>query len=310
MGGTPLAIKDDDLCLSLANPSLLSEKMNNKLALSFVSYFAGVKYGFASYAHNFKKFGIVNSAVQYVNYGSFIEADETGLQTGEFHANDIAITEGWAKPLDSAFDIGANIKAIYSTMYNYYSFGLAVDMGITYHNNKHGIAVSLLARNLGREVKPYREDNKESIPLEIQLAASKKMEHVPLRFSLVAQHLEKFDLTYSDPNNPAPTVDPLTGEPLPPKKFSKFTDKVLRHFVIGGEFLPGKNFALRFGYNYMRRKEMVVDSRLSTVGFSWGFGIRVSKFYLSYARNRYHLYGSPNTITICTNISDFMGKDK
>ena len=43
-------------------------------------------------------------------------------------------------------------------------------------------------------------------------------------------------------------------------------------------------------------------------GFSWGIGIRISKFHFSYARSAYHLAGSPNYITLTTNLSDFFVK--
>jgi len=79
----------------------------------------------------------------------------------------------------------------------------------------------------------------------------------------------------------------------------------MRHLIIGAEFALARNFYLRMGYNYQRRKELRVASRISTVGFSWGFGMRISKFHFSYARATYHLAGSPNIITITTNLSDF-----
>ena len=55
---------------------------------------------------------------------------------------------------------------------------------------------------------------------------------------------------------------------------------------------------------------MIVDSRLSTVGISWGFGLKISKFGFSYARSAYHLAGSPNVITLTTNLTDFFPKEK
>ena len=79
----------------------------------------------------------------------------------------------------------------------------------------------------------------------------------------------------------------------------------MRHIIIAGEFSPSKNFFVRLGYNYQRRQELKVTSKLSTVGFSWGFGLRISRFMFSYARSAYHLAGSPNFITISTNLKDF-----
>jgi hypothetical protein len=84
----------------------------------------------------------------------------------------------------------------------------------------------------------------------------------------------------------------------------------MRHVVVGTEFIPSKNFSLRFGFNYERRKELEVASKYSTVGICWGFGFRIKQFNLSFARARYHLDGSPNTITISTKISDFARVNK
>ena len=79
----------------------------------------------------------------------------------------------------------------------------------------------------------------------------------------------------------------------------------MRHIVIGGELILTKNFNIRLGYNYQRRQEMKVDTKLSTIGFSWGFGFKISKFRFNYSRSAYHLVGSPNYITMTTNLSDF-----
>jgi hypothetical protein len=41
------------------------------------------------------------------------------------------------------------------------------------------------------------------------------------------------------------------------------------------------------------------------VGFSWGLGLKVSKFNFSYSRAAMHLVGSPNYITVSTNLGDW-----
>ena len=40
-------------------------------------------------------------------------------------------------------------------------------------------------------------------------------------------------------------------------------------------------------------------------GFSWGFGIRISKFHLNYGRASYHLAGASNHFSITTDLSSF-----
>ncbi|MCK4639193.1 MAG: hypothetical protein KAT33_07210, partial [Bacteroidales bacterium] len=148
----------------------------------------------------------------------------------------------------------------------------------------------------------------EPLPFELQLGLSKRLKHLPFRYSILITHLEKWDLTYEDPNNPSEGTDPITGEPNKKNGFEEFGDKLMRHIVIGGEFLITKNFSVRLGYNYQRRQELKVDSKLSTVGFSWGLGLRISKFHFSYSRSAYHLVGSPNYITITSCLSDFVSK--
>jgi hypothetical protein len=310
LGGNANAIKDNDLSLCLVNPSLLTPKMTNQLALSFVDYYSDINYGFVSYAKNFKKVGMFDASMQYINYGKFKETDATGQTYGNFTAGEYNLNIGWDRQLDSNFSIGANLKNIYSDLDSYKSYGIAVDVAGTYSSTKRQFTASFLALNIGRQLKYYTPGNEEPLPYELQLGLSKKLAHAPFRLSLVVRHLEKWDLTYVDPTTDTATVDALTGKPIPPKKFSKFLDKGMRHIVIGAELIPSKNFSLRLGYNYERREELKVAAKVSTVGFCWGFGMRIRQFNLSYSRARYHLVGSPNIITISTNLSDFVHKNK
>jgi len=309
MGGDFLAINDNDITLTIANPSLINPQMNNNLGLSFVNYYSGVNYGFANYSRTFPKLGSYSGSIQFINYGNFTSADETGTTGGDFTAGEYNFNLGWGRQLDSAFSIGANFKAIYSDFQDYHSFGLAVDVAGTYYNSDHLLTVSLIGRNIGRQLKSYVAGNNEPLPFELQLGMSQRLQHLPFRYSILLDHLEKWDLTYNDPNDNTQT-DPTTGNVTKKGPFDKFGDKAMRHVVIGGEFIPSKFFSIRFGYNYQRRQEMKVESKLSTVGFSWGFGLRVSKFNFSYARSAYHLAGSPNFITLTTNLSDFSKKSK
>lgn len=305
MGGNFLAIKDDDISLAIANPSLITDKMDHKLAINYVNYFSDINYGFAAYAHNFKKLGTFVGSLQYINYGTFTYADPTGLTSGTFKAGEYALNIGWAKMLDSNFTLGSNLKFINSNFETYNSFGVAIDLAATYHNAKKSFTTSLMFKNIGRQLSYYTDGNRENLPFEIQLGLSKKLGHAPFRFSLLLNHLEKWDITYEDPLNPTEKTDPLTGEKVVKSDISLFGDKLMRHVVAGVEFVPSESFNIRLGYNYQRRQEMKVESALSTVGFSFGFGFKVSKFYLSYAHVIQHLSASSNFFTIATNISEF-----
>ena len=303
MGGDFLSIKDADINLALSNPSLIVPELNNQLTLNFVDYFSDINYGFISYGRSFEKLGSFVGSVQYIDYGRFTYANDAGETAGNFKAGETALIIGWGRQLDSTFSIGANFKTIFSAFESYNSFGLAVDVAGTYQN-EHGFAASLLARDIGTQIITYDNGSREPLPFDLQIGMSKKLKHIPFRYSILLTNLHKWDLTYDDPTKLK--TDPFTGEKIKEDKFMDFLDKTFRHVIVGVEFIPTRNFSVRLGYDYRQRQELKVDSKLSTVGLSWGFGFRISKFQFNYARKAYHLAGSPNFISISTNLSDFL----
>ncbi|MEI6062633.1 MAG: type IX secretion system protein PorQ, partial [Bacteroidota bacterium] len=292
------------LSLALANPSLISPEMNRNLSLNFVNSFAGTNFGFASYGFNLNKLGSFAGTMQYYSYGKSDNTTESGEVLGQFNAAEYAFNLGWGRMLDSVFSIGANFKMIYSGLETYNSLGMAVDVAGSYMPNE-SFCASLLFRNIGRQLTTYTSGGVEPLPFEIQAGISKKLAHVPFRYSLLLQHLEKWDLGYTDPNAP---VDPFTGLATKESGVDAFSKNALRHIIIGGEFVPSKFLSIRLGYNYLRRQEMAVSTKPGMVGFSWGIGLRVSKFNFSYSRAAYHLVGSPNFISIGTNLGDWSKK--
>jgi hypothetical protein len=305
LGGTFISVKDNDLNSALQNPALLNSSMEKQLAFSGVSYYDKVKFGDAAYAFKVKKYGTFSTAMHYANYGEFMETDATGEQLGTFRAADYAFSIGYSHQLNQRISIGANLKTIYSDYYIVNSFGVAADIGATYIDTAHGLTVSIVGRNIGAQIDPYTENNSEPLPIEVIAAASKRLKHVPFRINLTARHLEKFDITYVDPNDPD-NYDPITGEQTVDEV--SIGEKIMRHFIVGGELLLSDNFHLRLAYNFERRQEMMVDTRKRTVGFSWGFGLRISKFHISYGRATYHLDGGSNHFSITTNLSEFYKK--
>lgn len=301
LGGNFLTIHDHDLSLALANPSLISPQMNHTLSLNFIDHFAGTSSGFASYGFNLNKLGNFAATMQYYSYGKSDNTTEYGETLGQFSAGEYAFNLGWGRMLDSVFSIGANFKMIYSGLETYNSFGMAVDVAGSYVPNETFCA-SILFRNVGRQITAYTSAGVEPLPFEIQAGISKKLSHVPFRYSILLQHLEKLDLSYTDPNA---AVDPFTGEVIKESGIDAFSKNVMRHIIIGGEFIPAKFLSIRFGYNYLRRQEMKVVSRPGTVGFSWGIGLKISKFNFSYSRAAYHITGSPNFISVATNLGDW-----
>lgn len=309
LGGNLISTRDNDLNVSLTNPALLTDTMNNNVALSYVNYFADVNYGYAAYAKKIKDIGVFSLGIQHVNYGRFIRTDEIGNIIGGFNGTETSYNISFAHSvIDSNITLGVNLKTIYSHFDNYSSLGSAADIGIVYAKSAKDFALAAVVKNVGYQWKPFVEGNREKLPFEIQIGFSKKPKHIPFRFSITYENLEKWDLTYTDPNNPTPTKDPLTGKPIKVSKFKTGSDKLMRHIVIGGEFILTKNLFLRAGYNYQRRKELKIPEKRGLAGISFGLGLKIYKFHISYARAVYSIAGVSNNFSLSFDINNFYSK--
>lgn len=297
LGGNQIALSDSlDLNVSYNNPSLLRPEMKNMLALNYVDYFAGVNYGYAAYSFGTPLPGNFAVGMHYINYGKFIEALPNGEKTGAtFNAAEYALNIIWSHEYNR-FTYGINLKPILSSFENYQSIGFAADLGLSYFSKNRFTVTSLVARNIGTQITTYYEGAaRESIPFDLQFGISKRLQHAPIRFAATMQHLQKWDLAKPEEDNSGMT---------PVLKEENFTKKFMRHLILGVELLPSPNFTIRAGYNHQVRQELRLDEKLSTVGFSWGFGVRISRFQLSYGSARYHLAGASNLISVAVNLSD------
>lgn len=305
-GGYAFPSMDNDPGMALRIPALLSHNTDHHLSLNFVNYFDDINYGTVAFTRYFEGAGQFSGSLQYINYGSFTEADHTGHVTGQFTAGEYAFQVGWGRSLSDNFSIGSNLKMIYSSFYTYSSLGLAVDVSVAYVNTAQQLAVSLVASNAGRQLTHYHDGNREPLPFDLMIGASKELANAPFRFSIVANNLHNYNLRYEPPGLLPDFFDESGPENSPDlnERISDFADNLMRHLVAGVEFIPTENFSFRMGYNYRRRQEMKVDTRLSTVGFSWGFGMKVSRFHISYGRSNYHLAGAPNHISLSTSLQD------
>jgi hypothetical protein len=281
--------------------------MNNHLSLSYVNYYAGIKFGYVSYGRKLDKKRNIAFGIQYINYGTFTAADANGTITGTFKAADYAFNLAVSQPIDSFINVGVDVRPIFSSYENYQSFGLSTDFGITYHNPAKLYTLAFVVRNLGTQIKTY--DTYETLPFEIQAGFTQKLRYAPFSFSITAQHLEIPDMTspklVDNNQNLTPDVQPVTKHVI-----DKIGDNIMRHLIIGVEFTPMKSFFLRGGYNYQRRQEMKLDGHPATVGFSWGFGLSISRFQISFARATYHVAGSTTHIAVATDLSSFYRKGK
>jgi hypothetical protein len=305
LGGNLISVKDDDVTLAIQNPSLLNASMDNHLAISYIDYLADINFGSVVFAHSYDSINTGMIGIQYINYGSFIRADEYGNQLGTFTAGEYNLFAGLSRQWKK-FSYGGQLKLLYSNLDTYNSYGATIDLSGTYADPDKGFTAAVVFKNMGFQIKPYNEMH-EPVPFEIQLGVSEKPKHMPIRISVILTHLETPDITYINTGKP-PTLDLATGKPV--VETISIGDKIFRHFVFGAEIIISKNFNLRVGYNVERRAELGLPDNMGTVGYSFGAGIRINKFHISYGRSVYSLAGGSNTFTITSNLSEFTQKAK
>lgn len=289
LGGTNVSLNINNLNVIFHNPGLLNTSMSRSLVLNYVNYFAGINYGSVMYSLKSFQAGNFATGLTYLNYGSFTEADPSGVITGKFTASEYAFSLVYSRSIDSLITLGITFKPIVSFLEKYNSIGFAFDLGAGYHNRSGLFSAGLVIRNAGLQITRYAGEPRLPLPFEIQAGLSQKLAHAPLRFSLTLRHLEKYDLTYQYGDTSAVKINILQS--------SEFIENLMRHVIIGAELIPHKNFYLSAGYNYQRRRELQVESNVSTVGFSWGFGINTSLLNIEFGRAMYHLAGSSSHVS-------------
>ncbi len=289
LGGANVSLSAGNLNTAYHNPALLDKESAGCLALSYSNYLAGINYGMAIYSLSLPGAGNIAAGITYLNYGSFIESNASGVVTGTFTASEYAFNIIYSWQPDSVFSFGINFKPVLSHLEKYTSLGVAFDIGAGWRSKSRLISAGLVIRNAGFQITRYAGEPGQKLPFEIQAGATAKLAHAPLRFSLTARHLEKFDLTWDYETDTPGDSQGTSGS---------FPDNLLRHFVAGVELIPHRNFYFSAGYNHQRRKELKTTSSASSAGLSWGFGINTTIFDLEYGRAVYHPAGSSDNISL------------
>src|SRR5690554_522881 len=209
LGGNAIAVKDGDLNLGLIAPSLLDSLSSEQISFGFTRFFGEANIGHVGYAHHFKQIGTLSFGVQSLGYGEFEMTDEAGNVQGTFNAGEYVFQAGIGRQLDEKFSLGANVKYIFSELAEYKSSALAVDLASTYLSPDKEFTATLMMKNIGRAISSYTDHADETLPFEIQLGISKKLSKAPIRFSVIGENLQVWNLIAEDEDQVK--IDPLTG---------------------------------------------------------------------------------------------------
>jgi len=300
LGGNNVSIRDNDINFSFNNPALLTEETNKNIGLNYTSYLGGISIGSVIYGFNLDEHSYLAAGIHYIDYGQFQETTEENQILGTFTAKDYALNLIYARKLTEKWTVGATLKPIYSAYESYTSFGVAADAGVSFADETSLWSAGLVLKNMGSQLKSYYSadgtQHRESLPFEIQMGVSKKFEHAPLRISITANNLQKWNLSYVKNNTDL--------NQLQTQSYS-FGSLLFRHLVFAVDFIPNSNFYITAAYNYRRAAEMSIDNIRSMSGFAGGFGIKISKVHAGFSMAEYQIGNISYNFSVTTSLSDF-----
>src|SRR5690554_4119689 len=294
---------DDDINIGVQNPASLNTQMNHSIGFNQALLAGGINHGMVAYAKDINNIGTGALHLRYVAYGQMDRMDVNGEKIGTFSAGDFALGGSLGHTLNKNISIGATFNLIWSQLESYSSMGVSLDLAGMYRSRDERTNVSAIVKNAGAQLSTYTEKKRSPLPIQAMIGLSHQLEHAPFRFSVVMHHLNKWDLTYNDPNA-KPEKDPLTGEMIPVEK-AGFGEKLGRHFIFQVETLIGKTVRIRAAFDYNQRREMLVQNRPGMGGFSFGAGLNFKRFTVDYGLYVYSSAGFNNLISLRTDFDQW-----
>lgn len=296
LGGVNISLIDDDINVTDQNPALLGPEVEKQLGINYMRYigesnFAGVKYGMA--AGERSAWAV---SVQYFDYGKMTSADVSGNITGTFSVKDICFGGTYSHDITDRLRGGISIKGIYSAYDEYSAFAVASDLGLNYFDPEKDLSLSFVVANLGGQVKRFNESY-DRLPVDLRLGLTKMLANVPLRLSVTAWNLTRWNLPYYEIGDGSAGTEE--------KKKDSFGSNLMRHLVFAAEFVPSDKFYVGVGYNYKTRTDMSTYSRSFLSGFSLSAGLNVRRFGLGVAFAQPHSGATTLMFSITTRLAEF-----
>lgn len=305
-GSVNVSQTSNDVGLAFNNPALLKPSMHTQMNAVFNSFYAGIKVYHLSLGYRNEKLKTnFLWGLNYFDYGSTSETDASGNMLGKFRPTDWVMQVSASRNYLDKWNYGATVKFINSNYAQYHSNGLALDIGVLYVDSAKLFSASLLAKNMGTQLKKYQGSDPDDLPFDLQIGITKRLSKAPFSFSLTAQQVHQFDINYNDTtfNSENGFANSST------KKFS--FEKLINHFVFATTIYVGDRVEVMAGYNFLRRKELRIGNAANGLnGFSLGTGVKLGKLQLRYARAYYQSNTAINQLGLNMKLNDYFGLGK
>ncbi|MBN2790017.1 MAG: PorV/PorQ family protein [Candidatus Delongbacteria bacterium] len=228
-----------------SNPAGLLYSDDMLANLSYSNYFSDINLTNTTFVYPevYKNIPVAFS-VAYLDYGKFLDIENNT----EYHPYDLMLMASTAKIIDG-LATGLNIKYFYSSIEDYSSSGMAVD--ITFLNDFFGGKVNIGAGvyNLGFQFDAFNE-TKEDLPTSLKFGIANKLTKLPLEVGLQASYYFADYYTYG----------------------------------AGLEFQPKEHFLIRAGYDFsFADKEIGSNEKIEKfAGTSLGLSIPFNAYYFDF----------------------------
>ena len=256
LGGINISLIDDDATLAFNNPAMLASVSDKTINLNYMSYMKGSLVASAAFVKAIGDRHTLGINAQYLNYGSMDETDENGNVTGDLSAKDFSLAGQYSYSLSERWVGGATARFIFS---KYADFSASITM-----------------RNVGAQLKRF-DDRTEHLPFDLDVGFTQSMAHAPVRLSLTLTDLTRWSSKYYFNES---------------GKECSFGRILFNHFVIGVDVIPTKFLYLSAGYNARRAYELKAAGSGKGAGWSFGGGLKLSRFKLGVAYSKYHVAAS------------------
>lgn len=256
LGGSILTLADDPN-LVFYNPAGLATLSRRRVSFGYFKHLLDINSANASWGEEVPGFGYIGAGAIYMNYGEFQRTGEEGQNLGTFGAGELSLSVAYADGLTDRLRYGTAVKFIYSTIGDYSSSAVAVDLGARYSAVPDRVELGISLLHLGTQLDPYATVG-EDLPLDLRVGVAVSPEHLPATF--IAD------------------IHRLTD------KRDSFTER-FKSFSVGVEFVLSPNVFLRAGFNNERRQDLGVGPGAGSglAGFSLGTGIATGDYQFDYS---------------------------
>ncbi len=277
LGGNGV-IQTSELAAFFYNPAVLSPDTHQQLSIGFQKHLLDINSGSLAYGLHLKDVGDLAIGIHYINYGRFDQTNEIGQKVGDFSAQDLALQVGGAFDVETYsfgyLRAGASLKLIYSGIEDYSSTAYALDVGAVLHFYNEHVKIGASILNVGGQLSSYAGQT-ESLPLDIRLGVSNRLEGLPVTITAGLVHLNE-------------DAGSLTGK--------------IKNFTLGAEWTFSEHFQARLGFNNYLRRELKAEESAGMSGLSAGFGLEFNAIHFDYALSSWGNVGQLHQLSLSTTL--------